>query len=138
MDGVLFIGYHAMAGAHNGAICHTFSSKKYQHVKVNDKMVGEISIDAMIAGKYDVPVIFVSSDDIAMSEVEDALPWAVRVETKKALGFTRVISKHPKKTSKEIYDGVCDAYEKLKNGEMKPYRVAEPVLLEVYDPLYES
>ena len=66
-----------------------------------------------------------------MNEVSDVIPWAVTVVTKKSLGFTRVISKHPKKTSQEIYEGVCEAYKKLKRGEMKPYKVSEPVTLEI-------
>jgi len=34
-------------------------------------MAGEISIDAMIAGEYDAPVIFVSTDDFNLYQKGD-------------------------------------------------------------------
>ena len=125
--GVLFIGYHAMAGTPKAAMAHTFNSKKFQRVWVNGVPVGEIAIDAMIAGEHGVPVIFVSSDDKGVAEAEAALPWAETCTTKQSLAMTRVISKHPAAVVEEIYEAVKRAVGRL--SDMQLYRVRLPLEL---------
>lgn len=126
-DGVLFVGYHAMAGTPKAAMAHTFNSKKFQRVWVNGDPVGEIAIDAMIAGEHGVPVIFVSSDDKGIAEAKATLPWAETVTAKESLAMTRVISKHPAAVVDEIYAAVTKAVSRLR--EMQLYRVLLPLEL---------
>ena len=125
--GVLFIGYHAMAGTPKAAMAHTFNSKKFQRVWVNGVPVGEIAIDAMIAGEHGVPVIFVSSDNKGVAEAEATLPWAETVATKESLAMTRVISKHPAAVVDEIYEAVTKAVGNL--ADMQIYRAELPLEL---------
>ena len=127
--GVLFIGYHAMAGTPKAAMAHTFNSKKFQGVWVNEEPVGEIAIDAMIAGEHGVPVIFVSSDDKGVAEAQATLPWAETVVTKESLAMTRVISKHPAAVVDEIYEAVKKAVGRLLA--MQLYHVQLPLELKL-------
>ena len=129
IDGLLLIGYHSMAGTMDGALAHSFSSKTYQYMKINGQMVGEIAVDAMVAGDYGVPVIFVSSDDKGVAEAKEVLPWVSTCQTKKSLANTRIISKHPAAAVKDIYQGVCEAVSRM--PEMQIYRAETPIELEV-------
>jgi D-aminopeptidase len=52
------------------------SSLRYQWMKVNGVEVGEIAIDAAVAGELGVPVIFVSSDSAGIKEAKEFLPYS--------------------------------------------------------------
>lgn len=85
-DGLILLGYHAMAGTKGAVLEHTLSSTGYQHIWINGKEVGEIAIDAAIASEYNVPVIMVSGDDKTCLEAQNFLPDVVTCEVKK--GFS--------------------------------------------------
>jgi len=128
-SGVIMIGYHAMASNSEAVLAHTYSSVKYQHIKVNGVELGEVGIDGAIAGEKGVPVIFVSGDDKCVAEAKEIMPWVEAVETKQSFAYTRIVSKHPKTTVKEIYEGVKNAVKRL--DEMKCFTVKTPVNVEV-------
>lgn len=127
--GVVLIGYHARASAENAVLAHTYSSVAYQYIKVNGMELGEIGLDAAVAGAYGVPVIFVSSDDKGVAEAKSILPWIETVETKQSFAYTRIVSKHPKTVVKEIFAGVQNAVKRL--AEMKCFDVPGPVDVEI-------
>ena len=70
-DGVILIGYHSSTHNMEGVRAHTFSSAKLTKVAVNNIEVSEGMWVAMVAGHFNVPVIMISGDDIATSEVKD-------------------------------------------------------------------
>ena len=107
--GVLMIGYHAMAGTANGVLAHTYSSSAYRSIRVNDAEVGEIALDAAVAGEFGVPLIFLSSDGKGCGEALQAMPWIETVETKQGQGFHCALSKHPKAVEEEITAAVTHA-----------------------------
>ncbi len=123
--GVLFIGYHAMDNTPDAVLAHSYSSRAYQWMEVNGVQMGEVSIDAAIAGEMGVPVIFVSSDDRCVAEAKRFLPWVETVTTKQSFGWNSALSKHPKRVEREIYDAVRRAVARL--PEMKPFCVSSPV-----------
>lgn len=124
-NGVLFIGYHAMDNTPDAVLAHSYSSKTFQWIEVNGVQMGEIAVDAAIAGEMSVPVIFVSSDDRCIAEAKRFLPWVETVVTKKSFGWNAALSKHPKRVEDEIYRGVQRAVARLR--EMEPFRVESPV-----------
>lgn len=128
-SGVVMIGYHAMASNGEAVLAHTYSSVKYQHIKVNGVEFGEVGIDGAIAGDRGVPVIFVSGDDKCTAEAKEIMPWIEVVETKQSFAYTRIISKHPKAVIKEIYDGVKNAVKRI--DEMKCFTIKTPVNVEI-------
>ncbi len=111
-DGVLFIGYHAMGGAIDAPLCHSFSSAAFQWMKINGRMVGELAIDAAVAGTMGVPPIFVASDDKAVAEARDFFPAIEAVQTKVGHGWNAAVSKHPQRVLEEIDAGVRKAVER--------------------------
>ena len=127
--GILFIGYHAWDSSTDAVLCHTYSSVTYQHQKVNGAFVGEMQIDAAIAGNAGVPVIFVSSDNIGVSQARASFGDIPTVETKTALAWNSCISKHPLAVCEEIRSAVKSAAE---TAEMrKPFRFPSPFTYEI-------
>ena len=126
--GILFIGYHAYDTPY-ATLAHVYSSSTYQYQKVNGKDVGEMQIDAAIAGEYGVPPIFASSDDICVSQAEAAFTGITTFVTKTSLAWNSCISKHPKAVCRGIYDGVRRAAGSVSS--CKPFTFTEPFEYEV-------
>ncbi len=127
--GVVLIGYHPRDNTANGVLAHTFSSVAYQYMKVNGVEVGEIAIDAAMAGEIGVPVIFVASDDRGTAEARQFLPWIETVATKTGLGRNLAVSLHPQRAIEAIYRGVDKAVHRI--GEMRPFSFSQPLMLEI-------
>ncbi len=127
--GILFVGYHAKDNTIDGVMCHSFSSAKYQYMKVNDREVGEMAIDAAVAGKMGVPVIFAASDDKAVAEANDFFGDIQTVTTKQAMGWNAAVSKHPKRAIAEIYEAAKRAVEC--SADAKPFAFDEPLTFEI-------
>lgn len=127
-DGVLFIGYHAY-DTPKATLSHVYSSSTFTSHKINGEEVGELQIDAAIAGKRGVKTIFVSSDDICVEQANKSFPWAETVATKQALAWNSCISKHPDLVCDEIYAAVCKAVKRIE--EMKEYTIQTPFELTV-------
>ena len=68
---VIFIGQHAMAGARNAILSHSYSSLGIQNIWVNGKPTGEIGARVMLAGHFGIPVIMLSGDTAACEELHD-------------------------------------------------------------------
>ena len=127
--GVLMIGYHAMAGTSNAVLAHTYSSDAHRAIRVNGLDVGEIALDASVAGELGVPIIFVASDDKGCEEALQIMPWIETVATKRGLGRNCAYSKHPSVAETEIYEAVFRAVEQI--AEKKPFTFEHPVQIEI-------
>lgn len=127
-DGVLFIGYHAY-DTPNATLAHVYSSSTFTGFKVNGEKVGELQIDAAIAGKRGVKTLFVSSDDICVAQAKATFPWVYTVETKKSLAWNQCLSRHPDTVCEDIYNTVLEAVRNI--ADMQVYTIAEPITLSV-------
>ncbi|WP_244151880.1 M55 family metallopeptidase [Malonomonas rubra] len=127
--GVLMIGYHAMEGTPDAVLAHTYSPWAYAEIRANGQPVGEIALDAAVAGELEVPLIFVSSDDKGCAEARQFAPWVETVETKIAYGRTCAYSKHPSSAENEIYQRVTDSVNKLES--MQAFKFAKPITIEI-------
>jgi len=73
-DAALFVGYHAMAGTTGAVIDHTYTGFVFK-VRIDDALeVGEVGINAGVAGAFGVPVVFVSGDDKLAAEATELIP----------------------------------------------------------------
>ena len=124
-DGIILLGYHAMAGTRDAVLEHTFSSKSVQNMYLNGKPVGELAVDAAIAGQYGVPVIMVSGDDKLCAEAEHFLPGVVTAQVKKGLACFGAELLPPQKAHQLIHDKTMEAVQKL--TERKPFEISAPV-----------
>src|SRR5690242_11851753 len=62
VDGVVFVGYHAGAGA-EGVLAHTYLENQITGVWLDGVAAGEGRLNAALAAEYGVPVLMVSGDD---------------------------------------------------------------------------
>ena len=120
-DGVILIGYHSSTHNMAGVRAHTFSSAKLTRVAVNSIAVSEGMWVAMVAGHFNVPVIMISGDDIATSEVKDFLGEVETAVVKEAMGFHSAKSLTPAAATKLIK---ASSYAAVKNiKKFKAYKI---------------
>jgi D-amino peptidase len=128
-NALIFIGQHAMAGAQNGILSHSFSSHGIQNFWVNGKPMGEIGPIVMLAGHFGIPVIMLSGDTAACKEIHDFVPQAECAEVKSGVSRTAgYMLSHPAACAL-IREKAQRAWERL--AEFKPFGPAGPVEIKV-------
>lgn len=128
-DGVILLGYHAMAGTPSAILEHTMSSASVQNYWINGNRAGEIAVDAANAGDFGKPVIMVSGDDKVCLEAKTLLPWIVTAEVKKALGCYYAMLLPREKAMALLREKVREAIKNFPNT--KPYVLEKPVRLRI-------
>lgn len=91
VDVMFLIAYHAKAGTHWGTLEHTMSSRNWFRVTANGTEIGEVGIDAALAGSVGVPVTLVTGDDKVCAEAQRLLGPIETVAVKKGLGRHRAL-----------------------------------------------
>jgi len=124
-DGVVLLGYHAMAGTPEAVLEHTMSSKHWQNLRINGVLSGELAIDAGLAGDAGVPTIMVSGDDKLCDEARRFIPGIEAAQVKKGLDCQGA-----QLMTKEAAHELIRATAKRavqRRSEIKPYVAAKPV-----------
>jgi len=126
---VFFIGYHARAGVRDGVLNHTYFAKEVQAVTLNGIAVGEIGINAALAGACNVPVRLVTGDQAAVKEAEALLGNPVTVSVKKGCGRYSAVCRHPEIVRNEIRQAAQEAL--VHSNATAPYALQKPVRMEL-------
>lgn len=124
-DAVIFIGYHAKAGTANAILEHTMSGR-IADMSVNGVSLPEAGINALIAGFYDVPVVFLSGDKAICEQAKELFGEIETVAVKKGIGDAS-LGMHPEVAREKIRQGVKKALENL--AEYQPYKLNPPYSL---------
>jgi D-amino peptidase len=126
-DGLILLGYHAMAGTPQGILEHTMSSRSWQNFWINGRKAGELAIDAGIAADHGVPTIMASGDDKLCLEARRFLKDIVTVQVKKGLDIEggELLSKA--NAHQLIREGATRAVQNCKK--IKPVKIKSPVKL---------
>lgn len=125
----IFIGYHGSEFGLDAVRGHTFSSARLLGVKLHGAEVSEGMFNAAIAGHFGVPVVFVSGDRVAVTQLQKVSPAAEGVVVKEGLGYHSAMTLTPARAQGLIREGVTRALRK--RATVAPYRVQTPVNLEV-------
>jgi len=126
-DAALFVGYHARAGTGHAIIDHTYTSRVHE-ARLNGRPVGELAINAALAGTYDVPVALVSGDQALAAEARELLgPTIETVVVKQAVGRFAARSVAPAEACRRIREGTIGALGRRH----APLRLSAPIRLEV-------
>jgi D-amino peptidase len=126
-DAAMFIGYHARAGTRNATIDHTYTSRVYE-VRLNGEAVGELALNAALAGVHGVPVALVSGDQALAAEARALLGDGIEaVVVKQAVSRFAARSLAPSLACQRIRAGAASALRR-KHSLLK---ISPPILLEV-------
>src|ERR1041384_5105591 len=128
-DGAIFIGYHASTTNPAGVRAHTISSARLADVRLNGTSMPEAGINAAIAGYFNVPVIMISGDDVIVKEATGLLGNIEGAVVKWAVSFHAAKTLTPEIAYELIRQKTKKAIARIK--EFKPYKVAQPVQLDV-------
>ncbi|MGD8537014.1 MAG: M55 family metallopeptidase, partial [Candidatus Aminicenantes bacterium] len=121
-DAVLFIGYHAKAGTKDGILAHT-SSGNVIDLSVNGVSLPEAGYNALIAGLFDVPVVFLAGDNWICQQAMDLFGEISTVETKVGMGSSE-LGLHPDVVQDKIRTEVTKVLRDL--FPYKPYKMKPP------------
>ena len=126
-DGLILLGYHAMAGTCGAVLRHTWSSADWHNLWINGNLSGEIALDTYFAADSGVPTIMVSGDDKLCAEAKHLIPSIVCAQVKR--GLTRYGAKLLSKGA--AHKLITDKSEEAVNrrNEFKPLTLPSPVTL---------
>ncbi|HTS88795.1 MAG TPA: M55 family metallopeptidase [Gemmatimonadales bacterium] len=128
-DAAILIGYHAKAGTANAILDHTYTDRILD-VRLNGQSVGELGINAALAGSFGVPIALVSGDQALAREAQDLLGGAVRtVAVKEAVSRHAARSVAPERACALIREAARDVV--THRAFPPPFRLGSPVRLEV-------
>ncbi|MGM0421365.1 MAG: M55 family metallopeptidase [Bacillota bacterium] len=112
-DLVLFVGYHSSPGLENGTLAHTISGK-FHEIFINDKPASEALINAFTAGCFNVPVGFISGDEVCCQQTSELLPGIETAVVK--YGFGEAVRTIPlNEARRRIKEGVARALNYIDN-----------------------
>jgi D-amino peptidase len=126
---VAFIGQHGRANSRGGVLAHSYSSLGIQKMLMNGKPVGEIETRTALAGWYGVPVIMLSGDQAAASDLREIVPAAELAVVKEGYGYYACLSMSAVAARDLIRERAQRAMQKIK--QIPPYKIEGPVTIEV-------
>jgi D-amino peptidase len=121
-DAVVFIGYHAKAGTPDAILEHT-STGNVVDVSINGVSLPEGGYNALTAGLYGVPVVFVAGDRAVVDQLRGLLGPIGAVAVKEEIADA-VLGMSPKSAQDEIRRGVEQAVRE--RARARPYRLPGP------------
>jgi D-amino peptidase len=119
---VVFVGYHAKAGTPNAILEHT-STGNVVDFSINGVSLPEGGYNALVAGLYGVPVVFVAGDRAVVDQLRGLLGPIEGVAVKEEIGDAS-LGLSPKQARDEIRRVVELAVRN--RARAKPYRMAGP------------
>jgi D-amino peptidase len=129
VDMLFVVAYHAKSGTQWGTLEHTMSSLHWRKVVVNGQEIGELGIDAGLAGAVGVPVTLVTGDDKVCREARQLLGKVETAEVKQGLGRHRALCLAPGKAQALIKEA-AERATRLK-GKIKPLVFKSPVAVAI-------
>ena len=121
-DAVVFIGYHGKAGTPDATLEHTMSGS-IMDVSINGISLPEAGLNALIAGHFNVPIVFLSGDLAICKQATDLFGELETVAVKEGIGKA-ALNLHPDVACEKIKKGVKTALSNLTN--YRPYKLKPP------------
>jgi D-amino peptidase len=126
VDGVFLVGYHAMSGTGAAILEHTWSGRVIE-LSLNGQAVGEMGLNAALAGGYGVPVTLVAGDQAVTEEAQALLGEIETVAVKAGVARTAAQCLHPQVAQERIRQAAERAMELI----TMPFIVSPPITLRV-------
>ena len=128
-DGV-FMFTHSMAGTQDGVLAHTYLGREIYNLRINGNKMGELGMNAALAGAFGIPVALVVGDTATMREAKNLLgEQVIGVATKEGIDRYTARCLSPAKAQALIRAGAREAVQSLPR--MNPLRIKPPVGLQI-------
>ena len=132
VDGVFFIGYHARQGSQEAVLDHTWSNTCVSNVWLNDKFAGEYTLNAALAGHFNVPVLMISGDQTVCAQATEQIGALETAVVKQASGHFSADCLPPEVSQKLIESAAQQAIKNLKKKNApKPFVLKTPIKVTV-------
>jgi len=119
------VGAHPRYGTPRGNLRHSMSHNL--RYTINGVEMGEIGMQALIAGHFGVPFVFLSGDVHACREVEALIPGVTTAAVKEGLSTLSAATLAPSAARALIRERAAESLRHL--GEVKPYCLGSPVTM---------
>jgi len=116
--GMIMIGFHAMAETEEALLPHTYSHDM-KALYLNGELMGEIGMEAAIAGTYGIPLIMISGDSKGIEEGKKLLGDFEEATVKYAISEGGAVCLPPSVTRKIIKEKAASAVKRI--NDFKPY-----------------
>lgn len=127
-DGVFYTGYHAMVGD-GGVLNHTYWDGVVNGIRLSGRAMGELGVNAAVAGYHGVPVALVTGDAAVGAEATALLGNVEIAVVKEATSRFSATSVHPEKAREIIRQAAMRAVKRL--DDLEPFTLDPPVILEM-------
>jgi D-amino peptidase len=126
-DAMIGIGEHANPEMKDGVLQHVWDVRT---VRFNDVALTEISLDAALAGYYNVPTVMISGDDTICRYAKEVIaPNMATAVVKFGIGKRSAVCVHPKKAQRMIKAAVIDGLKR--RDEIEPFTFTNPVTVDI-------
>jgi D-amino peptidase len=132
VDAVFLVGYHARAGSSPAVLDHTWSGSRVFNVWINDRVTGEIGLNASLCGHFGAPVLMISSDQTAAAEAAEWIPGIEQAVVKQATSRYSALALAPEKTGEIIRAAAERAVRRFLAGDgPQPLAPSTPITIAV-------
>ncbi len=128
VDAFFCVAYHAMAETPHAVLCHTMTTE-WSEFAVNGRAVGEVGIDAALAGAVGVPTVLVTGDQYVCAEGRELLGDIETAQVKHATDRHRALCLPVEETAALIRAKAAAALSKL--DKVQPLDFGSPVTVTV-------
>lgn len=128
--GLILLGFHSKRGT--GELLHHSYEPDIADIRINGVSVGEIGVEAAIAGDWGVPLVLITADSAGVAEAQNLIPKVVGVSVKQSLTADGGICLAVEKSTRLIRE----AAQKIVSAPpgAKPWQVAKPVMEITFAP----
>jgi D-amino peptidase len=108
-DAIFFLGYHGSIGASHAVLSHTYNPRAIWEARINDEVVGETALNALVAAHYHVPIALVTGDEVTVEEAQHLSPPPHGAVVKRSISRYAAESVHPSIARERIREAAHDA-----------------------------
>ena len=125
-DGLFMLGLHTMHRTDGALLEHSYL-REYESIHLNGILLGEIGMEAALAGQGGVPLKFVSGDNLGCEEATSHVKDVVTCAVKTSLTEDTAICISPEKTREMLKDAAIKAVK----ADIKPFVVKAPFEIKI-------
>ena len=123
-DAVFLIGWHDKIGG-PGILSHSYTSKNFNHIKVNGKSFGEVEFAMRLTGIFGVPIVLITGDDIICSNTRKELGKIEIAPVKRMISRFAAECLSYEEAHNLIETAAKRAVERTSRGEFSPFVFGE-------------